>query len=161
LLVKNKKLQIFFFWKIAFQERYNTIPTSRFRLMQCYVSILDDGTNTLNTVFVLGDLNTDHKVNRPDIGNEWLKLDDRINSFYNFICILSGFLAMKLIPIVPKSAALEDCGAPLNTSPRQVISKSTKPAAATAAFSSASSRAPAIQPVQRSMLALVSSEISF
>jgi hypothetical protein len=37
------------------------------------------------------------------------------------------------MPSVPNFAALEACGAPLNTSARQVISKSTKPAAATVA----------------------------
>jgi hypothetical protein len=41
--------------------------------------------------------------------------------------------ARKLIPSVPNFAALDDCGASLYTSPRQVISKSTKPAATTVA----------------------------
>jgi hypothetical protein len=38
-----------------------------------------------------------------------------------------------LIPLVPNFAALEDCGAPANTSARQGISKPTKPAAVTVA----------------------------
>jgi hypothetical protein len=37
------------------------------------------------------------------------------------------------MPTVPNFAAFEACGAPLNTSARQVISKPTKPAATTVA----------------------------
>jgi hypothetical protein len=37
------------------------------------------------------------------------------------------------MPLVPNLAALEDCGAPANTSARQVISKSTNAAAMTVA----------------------------
>jgi hypothetical protein len=65
-----------------------------------------------------------------------------------------GLRARKLIPTVPNFAALDACGAPANTSARQVISKSTNPAATTVAWSSASSRAPAIHPFQRSMFRL-------
>lgn len=68
-----------------------------------------------------------------------------------------GFLARKLIPTVPNFAALDACGAPANTSARQVMSKPTNPAATTVARSSASSRAPAIHPFQRSMLRLAPS----
>ena len=68
-----------------------------------------------------------------------------------------GLVARKLTPIVWKFAALELCGAPLKTSAFHVISKPSKPAASTTALSSASSRAPAIQPVHKSMLALDSS----
>jgi hypothetical protein len=66
-----------------------------------------------------------------------------------------------LMPTVPNWAALDACGAPLNTSTRQVISKPTKPAAATVAWSSASSRAPAIQPFHRSMFRLAPSPTAF
>ena len=62
--------------------------------------------------------------------------------------------ARKLIPSVPNDAALDACGAPANTSSRQVISNPSNPAATTVASSSASSRAPAIQPVQSSMRSL-------
>ena len=55
------------------------------------------------------------------------------------------------MPTVPNCAALDDWGAPLKTSARQVISNPTNPAATTVAFNSASSRAPAIHPFQRSM----------
>ena len=58
--------------------------------------------------------------------------------------------ARKLMPTVPNWAALDDCGAPLKTSARQVISNPTNPAATTVACSSASSRAPAIHPFHRS-----------
>ena len=58
------------------------------------------------------------------------------------------------MPTVPNCAALDDCGAPAYTSTREVISNPTNPAATTVAWSSASSRAPAIQPFQRSMLRL-------
>ena len=61
------------------------------------------------------------------------------------------------MPLVPKLAAEDACGAPSKTSARQVISKSVNPDAATTAASSASSRAPAIQPVQRSMSCFASS----
>ena len=66
----------------------------------------------------------------------------------------NAFRARKLIPKVPNFAALPSCGAPLKTSARQVISKSTKPAATTVACSSASSRAPAIHPFHKSMFRL-------
>ena len=62
--------------------------------------------------------------------------------------------ARKFIPTVPNCAALEAWGAPPKTSARQVISNPTNPAATTVAFNSASSRAPAIQPFQRSTLRL-------
>ena len=62
-----------------------------------------------------------------------------------------AFRARKLMPTVPNAAALDDCGAPLNTSARHVISNPRNPAATTVACNSASSRAPAIQPFQRSM----------
>jgi len=71
-----------------------------------------------------------------------------------------GFRARKLIPFAPKAAALDSCGAPLNTSAFQVISKSVKPVATTVACSSASSKAPAIQPVHRSRSALTESGTS-
>ena len=61
-----------------------------------------------------------------------------------------GLAARKLIPTVPNAPALDACGAPSKTLAFQVISKSVKPAATTVDWSSASSRAPAIQPVQRS-----------
>ena len=51
-------------------------------------------------------------------------------------------------------AALDSLGAPLNTSSRQVISKSSNPTWATATCNSASSRALAIQPVQSSIISL-------
>ena len=62
-----------------------------------------------------------------------------------------GLVARKLMPTVPNALALDACGAPSKTSAFQVISNSVKPAATTVASSSASSRAPAIQPVQRSI----------
>ena len=68
-----------------------------------------------------------------------------------------AFFARKLTPTVPNWAALDACGAPAKTSSLQVTSKSTKPAATTVAPSSASSRAPAIQPFQRSMSRLAAS----
>lgn len=67
---------------------------------------------------------------------------------------LVGFIARKLIPKVPKLAALLDCGASLNTSAFQVTSKSLKPAESTKFSSSTSSRAPAIQPVHKSIFCL-------
>ena len=63
--------------------------------------------------------------------------------------------------MVPNLAALDACGAPLKTSPRPVISNPTKPAATTVAWSSASSRAPAIHPFQRSMSRIASSGTGF
>ena len=66
----------------------------------------------------------------------------------------SGLRALKLIPVVPKAFADELCGAPSKTVLLQVISKFSKPAIPTTAASSASSRAPAIHPVQRSMFRL-------
>lgn len=68
-----------------------------------------------------------------------------------------GFLALKLIPTVPNAAALESWGAPAKTSLRQTISKSSNPARVTTVSSSVSNRAPAIQPVQRSMTLFASS----
>jgi TIR domain-containing protein len=61
-----------------------------------------------------------------------------------------GLVARKLIPTVPNAPALDACGAPSKTFAFQVISNSLKPAATTVDWSSASSRAPAIHPVQRS-----------
>lgn len=58
------------------------------------------------------------------------------------------------MPNVPNSAALDACGAPAKTSALDVISNPTNPAATTVAWSSASSRAPAIHPFQRSMFRL-------
>lgn len=63
-----------------------------------------------------------------------------------------GFRVRKLIPTVPNLSALDACSAPANTSAFQTISKSVKPAETTVASSSASSRAPPIQPVRRSIL---------
>jgi hypothetical protein len=74
---------------------------------------------------------------------------------------VAAFRARKLMPTVPNFAALPACGAPLKTSARQVISKSTKPAATTVARSSASSRAPAIQPFQRSTFRVALSGTGF
>ena len=62
-----------------------------------------------------------------------------------------GLVALKLMPTVPNALALDACGAPSKTSAFQVIAESVKPAATTVASSSASSRAPAIQPVHRPM----------
>ena len=76
-------------------------------------------------------------------------------------CSSTGLRARKLMPSVPKFAALLDCGAPLKTSARQVISNATKPAATTVAANSASSRAPAIQPVHKSMFRLALSGTGF
>ncbi len=73
----------------------------------------------------------------------------------------AAFLARKLMPKVPNFSALPACGASLKTSLRQVISKPTKPAATTVTSSSASSRAPAIHPVQRSILRLALSGTAF
>ena len=61
------------------------------------------------------------------------------------------------MPTVSKAAADDSCGAPLKTSAFHVISNPSKPAAATTDLSSASSRAPAIQPVHSSTLFLASS----
>ena len=71
-----------------------------------------------------------------------------------------GLVARKLMPTVPNALALDACGAPLKTSAFQVISNSEKPAATTVASSSASSRAPAIQPVHRSISFLAPSGTS-
>src|SRR5712691_13480546 len=76
-------------------------------------------------------------------------------------CSSTGLRARKLIPSVPKAAALLDWGAPLKTSARQVISKPTKPAATTVASNSVSNRAPAIQPVHRSISRLALSGTGF
>ncbi len=65
-----------------------------------------------------------------------------------------GFLARKLMPTVPNASALEACGAPANTLAFQGISKSTNPADVTTLASSASSRAPAIHPVHKSIFSL-------
>ncbi len=65
------------------------------------------------------------------------------------------------MPRVPKLAALLDYGASLKTSSRQVISKSIKPAEITTASSSSSRRAPAIQPVHKSILLLALSGTFF
>lgn len=46
---------------------------------------------------------------------------------------LRALRARKLMPRVPNFAALDACGAPLNTSARQVISKPVNPAATTVA----------------------------
>jgi hypothetical protein len=70
---------------------------------------------------------------------------------------VQGLVALKLIPTVPNALALDACGAPSKTSAFQVISKSVKPAATTVDCSSASSRAPAIQPVQRSIFLFAAS----
>ena len=45
----------------------------------------------------------------------------------------TAFIARKLMPSVPNLAALDACGAPLNTSPRHVISNPMNPAATTVA----------------------------
>ena len=65
--------------------------------------------------------------------------------------LAQGLIARKLIPTVPNALALDACGAPSKTLAFQVISKSANPAANTVDCSSASSRAPAIQPVHRSI----------
>ncbi len=65
------------------------------------------------------------------------------------------------MPNVPKFAALPSCGAPAKTSARHVISNPSNPAAVTTASSSASSRAPAIQPFQRSMFCFAPSDTGF
>jgi hypothetical protein len=63
-----------------------------------------------------------------------------------------GLNARKFTPRVPNSSAsLEGRAAPSKTFFRQVTSNPSNPAATTVAWSSASSRAPAIQLVQRSM----------
>ncbi len=90
------------------------------------------------------------------VNSAWLFVKDSAHS-----SSVRGFRARKLIPSVPKLAALDDCGAPLKTSACQVISKSTKPAATTVSISSASSRVPAIQPVHRSILLLALSGTAF
>src|SRR5919199_2737986 len=69
---------------------------------------------------------------------------------------LAALRALKVMPTVPKASALLACAAPRNTSAFQVIAKSTRPAATTVASSSASSRAPAIQPVHKSIWRLAS-----
>jgi hypothetical protein len=74
---------------------------------------------------------------------------------------LAAFLARKLMPNVPNFSALPAWGASLKTSLRQVISNPTKPAATTVTSSSASSRAPAIHPVQSSILRLALSGTAF
>jgi hypothetical protein len=65
------------------------------------------------------------------------------------------------MPSVPNLAALDCWGAPAKTSFLQVISKSVNPLATTVAWSSSSRRAPAIQPVQRSILRFAPSETAF
>jgi len=73
----------------------------------------------------------------------------------------SGFLALKFTPSVPNFTAAVSWGVSWKTSLRHVSSNPSKPASVTTAASSASSRAPAIQPVQRSMSLFASSGISF
>jgi hypothetical protein len=69
-----------------------------------------------------------------------------------------GFMARYATPWVPNAAALEALGAPENVSQRCGLnSTSTSPTVSMIAFISASSRAPAIQPVQRSMLSFAES----
>src|SRR5690606_25614812 len=94
-------------------------------------------------------------VNAIDSAHDLLRHDgfSCINSVA-FSAPFTGLRARNVMPNVPKSAALVCCGAPAKTSACQVISKSTKPAATTVACSSASSRAPAIQPVHRSIRCL-------
>ena len=92
-----------------------------------------------------------------DRSEQDVRMNDRAKSF-----VKAGLLfALKLIPRVPNWAALDCSGAPLNASPLHVISKSTKPASRTTDSSSASSRAPAIQPVQRSIRSFADSGTAF
>ena len=71
------------------------------------------------------------------------------------------FNALKLIPSVPKLAALPSCGASLKTSFRQVIAKSSNPHDKINDSSSSSRRAPAIHPVHKSILRLALSGTFF
>src|SRR5438067_2117690 len=67
-------------------------------------------------------------------------------------------MARNATPLVPKAAALEALDAPENVSQRSPLNSAwTSPTDSIIAISSASSRAPAIQPVQRSMFSLASS----
>src|ERR1043165_1386281 len=71
------------------------------------------------------------------------------------------FRARKFAPSVPNAAELVSCGAPRKTSASHGISISPKPHSSRSATSSASSRAPAIHPAQRSMLRLAPSGTAF
>ncbi len=62
------------------------------------------------------------------------------------------------MPTVPNLAAAELCGAPSKTVAFQVIAKPSNPTDSMTAASSPSRRAPAIQPVQRSIFFLASSD---
>jgi hypothetical protein len=73
--------------------------------------------------------------------------DQRISLFPNMLESYFDFRALRLIPIVPKSSALEGLGTLSNMLCFCTISASIKPAAFTALRSSASGRPPAIQPV--------------
>jgi hypothetical protein len=75
--------------------------------------------------------------------------------------IFFHFKALKLIPSVPKLVALPACGASLKTSLRQVMAKSLNPHDKTSDSSSSSRRAPAIQPVHKSILRFALSGTSF
>jgi len=77
-------------------------------------------------------------------------------------CYASGFVARKFTPRVPKYAtSLLGTAAPSNTFFFHVISKPWNPAATTVASSAASSSAPAIQLVHKSMSPFAPSGISF
>ncbi len=71
------------------------------------------------------------------------------------------FRARYAIPMMPKSYAAVCRAASLKMSPRHTISKSSNPAFDNFSASSASSRAPAIQPVQSSTFLLALSGIGF
>ena len=75
-----------------------------------------------------------------------------------FVAGYAGLRARKFTPRVPNFATSSlGRGAFAKTSSLHVISNSSKPAATTVAWSSASSRAPAIQLVHKSMLAFADS----
>lgn len=87
--------------------------------------------------------------------------NNMMNRYKVRLIYLCYFVALKLIPSVPKFAALPACGASLKTSLRQVMAKSLNPHEVTSAASSSSRRAPAIQPVHRSIFRLALSGTSF
>ena len=76
--------------------------------------------------------------------------------------LVRGFVARNATPCVPNAAALEALAAPEKVSQRCALnSTSTSPAASMIARISASSRAPAIQPVHRSTFSLAASGTAF
>jgi hypothetical protein len=84
------------------------------------------------------------------------------SSYLSWTMFDGGFIARIATPCVPKSAALPACGAPENVSQRSRPNvTSASPASSMIVCHSASSRAPAIQPVQRSIFSFADCGTAF